>query len=82
MYDKFKSIYAKPILEFSNLDIDENANQIAAHISMQLVEKPANSLNNRKRIQYENCLSWARKHKKKSDFYSNQLGKKQKVTKN
>ena len=43
--------------------------------SAQLALKPVINLSHKKRIEYENCLSWAKKHKKKGEFYEQQLGK-------
>ena len=33
------------------------------------------SLSHKKRVEYEHCLSWAKKHKKQGDFFAKQLGK-------
>lgn len=43
--------------------------------NIQVTQKQASTISHRKRIEYENCLSWARKHKKKGQFYEHQLGK-------
>ena len=75
LYEKFQSIYAKPILEYRNFVIDESMDQLQSQPSVQATNKHLSSISNRKRIEYENCLNWARKHKKKSSFYENQLGK-------
>ena len=67
--------YAKPILEYRNFVIDESMDQLPSQSSVQATHKHASLISNRKRIEYENCLNWAKKHNKKSSFYENQLGK-------
>ena len=37
------------------------------------------NLANKKRVEFEHCLTWARKHQKNGDFFAEQLGKNQKM---
>ncbi len=37
--------------------------------------KNTSGLSHIKRLEYEQCLSWAKKHHKKGDFFAKQLGK-------
>jgi hypothetical protein len=50
LYEGFNSIYAKPILEYKNLIIEENDHELNNHMSLQINKKPKSQLNNRKRI--------------------------------
>jgi hypothetical protein len=44
---------------------------------MVIVPPPRNasSISNKKRLEYEHCLTWAKKHHKQGDFFARQLGK-------
>jgi hypothetical protein len=75
LYSGFRAIHPQPILASNNapkLPDSDIAPQKAV-----VVPPPRNTsaLSNKKRLEYEHCLSWAKKHHKQGDFFARQLGK-------
>lgn len=50
LYDNFKSIYAKPILEARNFVIDDAFNEIPLTPNIPMIQKATTTISNKKRI--------------------------------
>ena len=75
LYSGFKAIHPEPIIqqkEEHNLEDEELPAQKAV---TALRPKSKSHLTNHRRLEFEHCLSWARKHNKNGDFFEQQLGK-------
>ena len=74
MYSGFKAIHPDPLLDKPKPIAEEEDTPIHK-IGSLAHTRNRSGLNNRKRLEYEHCLMWAKKHNKNGDFFAQQLGK-------
>ena len=74
MVQNLGNVKIKPIVEKSQAAEEEPSKTYRSlQISNEKTKK--NTLSHQKRIEFENCLSWSKKHRKNGSFYAEKLGK-------
>lgn len=81
LYQGFKNIHPEPILKRKQQKKDEEPLPPAKKVILENSREKGH-LGKYKRLQYEHCLSWARKHNKNGDYFADQLGKNNKIIEN
>lgn len=73
MYAGFNTIKPHAVLKSSRAGYEQLPESV--HVSpIRIEEKAKSKLSNHRRIQYQNCAIWAKKHNKNGDFFLQQLG--------
>jgi hypothetical protein len=75
LYSGFRAIHPQPILAKDNAPKLPDPAIAAQKMVVVPPLRNASSLSHKKRLEYEHCLSWAKKHQKQGDFFAQQLGK-------
>jgi len=74
LYKGFKNIHPEPILKPKEPKQEEDMIPSTKKIAIKS-HRDRNSLSKHKRLEYEHCLSWAKKHNKNGEYFASQLGK-------
>ena len=79
MSNGLSKIKVKPIPDIRFLDkIDEKKTNRSLHLVKEKIKK--SRLSHKKRLEFENCLSWSKKRNQNGSFYAEQLGKNKVIT--
>jgi DNA-nicking Smr family endonuclease len=75
LYAGFKAVKPHPVLAHYQEEHHEEEELVSQKSVAAPPPRTVSSLSHRKRLEYENCLSWARKHQKNGEFFAKELGK-------
>jgi hypothetical protein len=75
LYSGFRAIHPQPVLDSSLAPHLPDPNLAPQKLPNAIPPRNLSSLSHKKRLEYEHCLSWAKKHHKQGDFFARQLGK-------
>lgn len=75
LYAGFKAVQPHPVLAHHPQQPHPDQQLVPQKSVAVPPPRAVSSLSHRKRLEYENCLTWARKHHKNGEFFARELGK-------